>query len=278
MDYDEKRMRIKALVRTLYDFQDMRIRMANRLKLRRDGSPQKKNASSEEVLDEGSIPVLVDVFQDAAEMEARLKKAIEEELEECVIYTGFLKETKGVGPLMAAVIISEYDIRIASTVSKLWMFTGLATGKVFGFKWDKKNKTWVRSEDLIPADRLTAGYKSPFNKWLRTKMCGVLAGSFLKSSSPYRDFYDSYKNRIQNEDGWSEEKKGHIHRAAIRYMVKMFLKDLYVTWRAFEGLRIREPYSEEYLGKHHDADPIAAEPPDDYDDEHADYDVGIAGE
>jgi len=36
-------------------------------------------------------------------------------------------------------------------------------------------------------------------------------------------------------------------------MVKMFLKDLYVAWRELEGLEIRRPYEEEYLGRVHHA-------------------------
>jgi hypothetical protein len=50
---------------------------------------------------------------------------------------------------------------------------------------------------------------------------------------------------------WKEAKKAHRHRAAMRYMLKMFLKDLYVAWRKIEGLEVREPYAVEYLGKRH---------------------------
>jgi hypothetical protein len=34
-------------------------------------------------------------------------------------------------------------------------------------------------------------------------------------------------------------------------MIKMFVKDLYVAWRTIEGLEVRKPYQEEYLGKVH---------------------------
>ena len=44
---------------------------------------------------------------------------------------------------------------------------------------------------------------------------------------------------------------GHIKNRAIRYMVKMFIKDLYVAWRTLENLPIREPYEVEYLNKKH---------------------------
>ncbi len=45
----------------------------------------------------------------------------------------------------------------------------------------------------------------------------------------------------------------HRHAAAVRYMVKMFLQQLYVEWRTLEGLSVRAPYQEQYLGhKHHE--------------------------
>lgn len=48
--------------------------------------------------------------------------------------------------------------------------------------------------------------------------------------------------------------QAHRHAAAVRYMVKMFLADLWNHWRAMEKLEIRPPYAEEYLGRtHHDS-------------------------
>jgi hypothetical protein len=43
----------------------------------------------------------------------------------------------------------------------------------------------------------------------------------------------------------------HRHNAALRYMCKMFLTELYVKWRTIEGLSVRAPYAEEYLGRVH---------------------------
>ena len=47
----------------------------------------------------------------------------------------------------------------------------------------------------------------------------------------------------------------HRHRAAIRYMVKRLLADMWVAWRTLEGLSVRPPYAEEYLKRvHHGPD------------------------
>ena len=256
------RERIRVLVRTLYDFQDMRIRMANRLKLKKDDSSQKR---TDMVLDEESIPILREVKDDAKKMEQKLAKAIEAELKELDIWKHFLKDIKGIGPLMAGVIVSEYDIYEASTVSKMWQFTGVNPGMVRGRKFadgEDDKKIIVKTDEMVRGDKLTPGFLAPFNKWLRTKMCGVLGASFLKASSPYAEIYYNEKTRLENSDHicettgkmWKDEKKpGHRHNAAIRKMIKIFLQDLYQAWRTLEGLEVRKPYQEEYLGHKHSA-------------------------
>lgn len=53
------------------------------------------------------------------------------------------------------------------------------------------------------------------------------------------------------ETPWKDVTPGHRDKAAKRYMIKMFIKDLYVIWRTIEGLPVREPYQVEYLGHTH---------------------------
>lgn len=43
----------------------------------------------------------------------------------------------------------------------------------------------------------------------------------------------------------------HRHRASIRYMIKMLLRQIYIDWRTFENLPVREPYEVEYLKRQH---------------------------
>jgi hypothetical protein len=51
---------------------------------------------------------------------------------------------------------------------------------------------------------------------------------------------------------WGRDNK-HRHAAAVRYMVKQFLLELHTQWRLLEGLPVRKPYAEEYLGRTHNA-------------------------
>lgn len=222
---------LRIAVRVYYDNQAMRITMGNRLKITKAGDKQTIPEEQKETwfLKDKDREFFQSLYDEFSSREKEVEKYLKKELEEYPIYTNYLKQVKGVGVLMASVIISEYDIRIAETVSKMWAFTGLVPGR----------------------DKLIKGEKASFNKRLRAKMCGVLGPSFLKCNSPYREYYDNMKARYENEERWKDETSLHRHRAATRYMIKMFLKDLYVAWREIEGLPVREPYAEEYLGKKH---------------------------
>ena len=257
-EYEVKRQRIKGIVRTIYDYQDIRIRMGNRLRFKADGSEQKSNGT-EMAINAEHIPSLVDAYQDSQEIETELVKSLKRELKGIAVYENFLKDVKGIGPMMAGVIIAEYDIYQAHTISAMNQFTGLNPGMVQGKK--RVDGVLVKTNEMIRGDKLTAGYCSPFNKRLRTKMLGVLGSSFIKSKSPYTKFYYDYKERLKHEERmiegkdkvWSETSDLHRHHAAIRYMMKAFIRDLYYAWRESEGLPTRCPYEEEYLGiKHHD--------------------------
>lgn len=260
-----KRESIRAIIRTMYDFQAMRIRLANRLGIKKNGDPQKTTDIDEIILDEETLPSIKEAWDDAASTEKSLSKVLEKELKSIPIYNQFLSEVKGCGPVMAGVIISEFNIEIATTVSKMWQFAGLNSGEVRGniAKGSKTEGTFSieKTETLVRGDKRTPGFLSPYNQFLRTKLIGVLASSFIKSKSPYRKYYDDYKLRLEQsqnfvhgtEKRWCDESKGHRDNAAKRYMIKMFLKDLYVAWRELEGLEVRKPYQEEYLGHRHSA-------------------------
>lgn len=226
---------IRTLTRTFYDYQNERLALDGRLGLTKTGDKKKKAPN----VDMGFLILLKERRDAVYKFEMEIQKALCAEVHKHELWETYLKDVKGVGETLAAVIISEFDITIATTVSKLWAFAGLAPGK------DRKKK----------------GEKCPFNQFLRAKLCGVLGSSFLKCSSPYREFYDNMKNRLASQDWGTASKNptdkkrpkaGHQHKAANRYMIKMFLKDLYVAWRTLEGLDVRKPYQSEYLDKDHD--------------------------
>lgn len=151
--------------------------------------------------------------------------------------------------------------------------------------WISDDGAKVRAQHFVSghAPRPTKGQKLGYNAWLRTKLVGVMADCMIKSKSPWREFYDQYKHRKQHSvvqqcmacEGTTKAKKGenkgkkckncngtggpapwgesdgHRHRAAMRYMVKMFLAQLWEEWRKLEGLEIPRRYSEAVLGRVH---------------------------
>jgi len=232
---DTKRNSIKTLTRVYYDYQRERTSLDNRLGLTKKGDKKKKAPDRDMTM----LATLLERREFVFAMEEAILKDLAKEVHGHDLWKTFLSEVKGVGESTAAVIISEFDIHKAPTVSNLWSFAGLAPGK------DRKEKE----------------KKCPFNQFLRAKLCGVLGSSFLKCTSPYREYYDNMKNRLESKD-WgmlskepkdkTKPKAGHQHKAANRYMIKMFLRDLYVAWRTIEGLEVRPPYQEEYLNKKHE--------------------------
>jgi hypothetical protein len=175
------------------------------------------------------------------------------------IWTQFLEGVRGCGPLMSACIISELDPHKARYPSSFWKYCGLDTGP------DGKGRS-RRAEHLVTRPYTTKDGEEKerqgitFNPFIRTKLVGVLAGSFLRSASPYRVKYDDYKHRLESrpEYGLVAEAakvegatKGHRHAMAQRYMVKEFLADLWRFWRELEGLPVVPRYNEAKLSLVH---------------------------
>lgn len=223
---------------------------------------------------------MVNMSDGLEKLEKQALKEISSTLKQIPIFNAWLTHQKGVGPTMAGVLLAFIPMHNIPTCGKLWAYCGLAV------------RTGV-------ADRRIKGQKATFNPWLKAKLTFVLGGSFIKSNSPWRKFYDDYKHRKENtlvqicmgckgtglykpsqkdieaatRDNeptpkpskcancagtggpapWGCNKK-HRNIASMRYMVKMFLQALYVEWRTIDGLPVRVPYAEEYLGRIHSGD------------------------
>jgi hypothetical protein len=160
------------------------------------------------------------------------------------IWTQFLAGVRGCGPAMAGVILSEIDITKTRYASSLWRYCGLAVeadGRGTG-----RHKEHLVDHEYIDSEGNPATRRGiTFNPFLKTKMVGVLGSSFVKQPADkcqYRRIYDQYKHRLENHHAWQDKTKAHRHNAAVRYMVKMFLLDLWREWRTLEGLDTPDPY------------------------------------
>jgi len=183
------------------------------------------------------------------ETEERYTKTIEKAVKQFPIWESFLSKVRGCGPIMAAVIISELDPYKARHVSSFWKYAGL---DVVNGEGRSRKKDHLVDVQYINKDGELAVRKSiTFNPFLKTKLIGVLGASFLRSKSPYSEIFYNYRNRLENHPEHKKKTPGHRKNMAIRYMVKMFLKDLWVTWRTLEGLPVEPDYAEAKLGLKH---------------------------
>jgi len=261
---EQERIELRQSVRHFYDLQKLRIQSGNR-------------TGTETVIlsEEHKRSITIQSFL-LDELEKQALSNIRRLLKSWPIYDEWLKKQKGVGPTMSGVLLAEIDITRCDTPSALWAYCGLAV---------KDGK----------AARRTKGEKCGFNPWLKSKVLKVLGDCMIKSKSSWRDHYDNYKNRKENQlvdvcmacngtgkvsktddddDTNGKEKNGkgkkvcsncggtggpapwgaskmHRHNAAMRKMVKMFLLELWTTWRELEGLEVVPPYSEAMLGRQH---------------------------
>lgn len=282
---------IKTLVRGAYDVQKLRVMMGNRIvgnfkaklgqeagapedELDAEGKailarlrlsyrkitdgvtafPTRKKFKGDEVISEYTELVLVDRYLALETDEARHFKMLEAILDDYPIYSEFLSGVKGCGPALSGVIISEIDISAAKYASSLWAYAGLDVASDGRGRSRKKEHLVERAytdKDGKPATRVGI----TFNPFLKTKLVGVLASSFLRcgADNTYAKIYYDYKHRIENHPTHIEKTKGHRHAMAMRYMIKRFLCDLYVAWRQIEGLEVLPDYHEGKLGHQHAA-------------------------
>jgi len=217
--------------------------------------PAEKGFHGDEVISDYTELVLVSQYMSLESVERQQFRQLETILPKFPIYNLFLKNVVGVGPAMAAVIISEFDIHRAKYVSSLWAYAGLDVGPD-GRGRSRRKEHLVKRAYVDKKGNDAVRDSITFNPFLKTKLRGVLAGSFLRKKSPYADVYRDYKHRIESDprkqgvkdDGKPEWSKARINEAAKRYAVKMFLKDLYPIWRDLEGLEVHPPYGEGKLG------------------------------
>ena len=277
---------IRGLVRGIYDIQKLRIQAGNRIVnhflVKLGVQPGEKKDSVKEIW--GSLreehkrltdgipsrlyftknPGLISSYAEAALVseyfallteEERQSKYLKRILREEPIWTAFLKGVKGVGPLMGGVLVSEIDIHKAKYVSSLWAYAGLdvvhvqdETGNLKGVGRSRKKESLVEKTYIDKNGEIKTKKSITYNPFLKTKLMGVLAGSFLKSKSPYADIYYDTRTRLDSHPKYKEASKLHKHNYSQRKMVKAFLRDLYLAWRPLEGLPVHAPYAEAKLG------------------------------
>lgn len=202
---------------------------------------------------------------------------IQKEVEAHPMWDRFFKDVKGCGPMMAAVCIAYFDVHKARHVSSFYRYAGLDVVQVYDH--DDENGMPVyrgegrgrKAEHLEEREYINAKTGQPaikkgltYNPELKSKLLAVLGSSFLKTAKgeKYEKIYRDYRARLANRPDlkaeYTVDSKGNRvecdknkvrrHYMANRYMVKAFVRDLWVSWRSYEGYEISEPYEVAKLG------------------------------
>jgi hypothetical protein len=180
----------------------------------------------------------------------------------------WLTGVSGIGPVLAARLLSRLEIRRAPTPSSFWAYCGLATvpgtryrcrrcgGVITGISGlteaphhrlaDGTNcssgpATVATGETVrIGQPRPRPGESRRFDSTARTA-CYLIGVSFARQGREYKALYTEHRLRLQTvHPEWPRKR---IVLAAQRVGVKRFLADLWVEWRRREGLPIVPPYA-----------------------------------
>lgn len=214
----DQRQQIRAMVRGAYDVQKLRIQMGLRIvgnfkaKLGQKPGERETELSGEakkllaelrqahtkisdamprdvkpaefegdELISTYTELILVDQYIRLEQAERKHFKQLEIVLGEVRIYTEFLRDVNGIGPAMAGVIVSEFDIYKARYVSSLWAYAGLDVGPDGRGRSRRKEhlveRTYIDKEGI---EKRRVGIT--FNPFLKTKLIGVLGSSFLRAT------------------------------------------------------------------------------------------------
>jgi hypothetical protein len=207
---------------------------------------------------------LIESYEQLSIAENNAKAALDEYVKDFPIYTEYLSKIRGVGSVLSAVLIAEYDIVKSSTVGKMWAHAGLDV--VINEKGEGEGRS-KRKNHLVPrtytnrAGETVETVGITFRPLLKAVVVEIAASVFIKLGNQYTHLYYDYKHRLEHHVKYKDVSKGHRDRMAKRYMMKIFLQDLYPVWRTMYGLDVTLPYHEAKLGMvHHETGATAKTP------------------
>lgn len=218
---------IRGVTESYYDVQHVRIEIENQLRAYRQGGSEQ---------DEDYVFFKENVLKRMLEAEKMIAKYLNQQNKGFPIYTLWLKNINGVGPILSARLIAMIeDIERFATISKLWRYCGLAV-----------------AEDGH-AEKKKKGEKLHFDPRMKV-LCWKIGESFVKKKGGYRTLYEKFRAEYDEkwktpEDcgsvGCKNKKKcldGHRYMAAKRKTVKVFLAHLWQKWREIKGLPVENVF------------------------------------
>ena len=260
----EDYVELRRLNDTLYDIQEARKRVQNRMR---------------------NMPSM-DIYEDLQPIEDKITKLIEQKLKLIPIWTEYLSKVKGIGPRLASYVIGKTLVKFIPVseedLKNYSPFQQELAQKTKDDKYKIPTRRGIEAFDTISkywafwglgvkdgaAQRRKKGEKSNYNP-MNLSTSWKIGKQFVMQGVRYRADYDRYKTRLtaqrtppekcpqygvnrwckaRIEQGKKPTCKAHIHNMAQRYAVKHFYQDLWLAWRTLEGLPVSEPYVIAVLG------------------------------
>jgi len=266
-EQEEKSKKLLKILKEEYDHIKTKVKIENRLMSdevldmakRRVRLPKNYKEDKEITLLKTQDDIRIfEAFDHMRASEDIYAELVAKELVNYPFYNYYLVNVHGVGPRMAGVILSEIDITKCNSIAALHKYCGVDVvvyedddGVIHSEGRSRRKAHLVDKEYIDMEGELVKTKGITFNPFVKTKLLGVLGPSFIKMGGPYRTVYDNYKQRLDMHPNWEGKSKGHKHNAAVRYMIKEFLADMWTYWRQFENLPLKGRYEQVKLGYTH---------------------------
>ena len=256
------RAEVRNAVETYYDIQDFRIRSGNRR-----FAVNKSNDEIESCVEDGETSVITNkalylqlVEHDFKRTEETIAKFLGNYAKNDPIGKWLLSIT-GIGPVLAAALLSYIDISRCETAGSIWQYAGWAGPMKPKQKGEKINYNpkfrvicWKIGRSFIKVsgnknDIYGKLYKAKKEWYIAKNEAGGFAekAAYELSAKKYSPDTASYKAYIQGKLPDSQ-----ITDMAARFAVKMFLSHLFTLWYEYDrGRPAPKPFVEAHLGHVH---------------------------
>lgn len=221
--------------------------------------------------------VMFHAYLDAEHQEQNILSLLESMLSGLPIYDSYLSKIPGIAELSSAILIANLDAATSPYLASMWRYCGLDVVQVVDetgapklnadgvqvTEGRRKLKSHMRMVQLRPDEEpvKTLGYQP----LLKAKVL-LIASNFLRcGNAHFTGIYNNIKHRYTNRpdlirDTPKENFKARVHRMALRYTAKIFLKEYYYVSRALRNLPQPPDYAHDKLGyEYHSFSPWANE-------------------
>lgn len=219
---------------------------------------RKRSSNQVRALSETEEPnqVISYLATQSATLESQIKRALDHYTKHHPV-GAWLRDIKGIGPVISAGLLAHIDIEKAPTAGHIWRYAGLDPTS----KWEKGQKRpwnaslkrlcWIIGECFVKV----SGYDDAYygHIWAKRKRYEEAkneAGEYAEQARAIAAARPTHAQRATYEAG--KLPQGHIHARAKRYAVKLFLSHLHAQmYRAHFGKEPPAPYPIAILGHAH---------------------------